>query len=156
MKRATWILVLVAVVLLLGLGLWLIRRGLGPLYHADLTQTPIYAYREWQSLGLQVQPGDRITLRAQGEWLYTPGQYHGPEGHKHYRAPDTYPINAAPGGVLLGRIGENALPFVVGSGGTFVAGDGGFVYLRINDDILSDNEGYVAVEVTVVEMKTEE
>ena len=88
-------------------------------------------------------------MRAQGTWLYTPGEYHGPEGHRIYRAPTFYPIGGTAGGVLLGRIGEDGQMFVVGRGGTFYAERAGLLYLRINDDILSDNEGYVTVEVSV-------
>ena len=155
MKRSTWILLIVAVLLLFVVGIWFFRHGLGPLHQDDLAQLRIYAYRDWQSIGVQVQPGDRMTLRARGTWLYTPGEYHGPEGHKRYRAPDTYPINAVPGGVLLGRVGESGPPFIVGSGGTFIINNEGFVYLRINDDILSDNKGFVVVDVMVVEAEAE-
>jgi len=156
MKRSAWIIVGLAVFLLFTAGVWLVRRGLGPLHQDDLAQPRIYAYRDWQSLGIQVNPGDLIRMRAQGTWLYTPGEYHGPEGHRHYVAPNTYPINRVAGGVLLGRIGEDGYPFIVGRGGTFVADQRGFIFLRINDDILSDNEGYVTVEVIVTPAEMEE
>jgi hypothetical protein len=148
MKRA-WILVFLAVIVLIGVGIGVTRRGLGPLRHDDLTQPRIYAYRDWQSVGVQVNQGDLIRLRAQGTWLYTPGEYHGPEGHRRYPAPSYYPVGGVAGGVLLGRIGEGGRPFIVGRGGTFYAERTGMLYLRINDDILSDNEGYVTVEVSV-------
>ncbi|MGC9394822.1 MAG: hypothetical protein ACP5J4_08200 [Anaerolineae bacterium] len=148
MKRA-WILVFLAVIVLIGVGIGLARRGLGPTSHSDLSQPRIYAYRDWQSVGVQVNEGDLIRLRAQGTWLYTPGEYHGPEGHRRYPAPSYYPVGGVAGGVLLGRIGEDGHPFIVGRGGAFYAERAGLLYLRINDDILSDNEGYVIVEVTV-------
>ncbi len=148
MKRA-WILVFLAVIVLIGVGIGVARRGLGPLRHDDLTQPRIYAYRDWQSVGVQVNEGDLIRLRAQGTWLYTPGEYHGPEGHKRYPAPNYYPVGGVAGGVLLGRIGEDGPLFIVGRGGTFYAERAGLLYLRINDDILSDNDGYVTVEVSV-------
>lgn len=135
-------------------GLVLIRVGLGPHRQRDLSQPRIYAYRDWQSVGVQLSPGDIVRLRAEGTWLYTPGEYHGPEGHHEYPAPDTYPINGVPGGVLLARVGEDGYPFVVGRGGTFVADREGFLFLRINDDILSDNEGYVTVEFEVTPAET--
>ena len=151
MKRAGIIIgVGVVGLIVLGIGsVLLVRLGLGPLRQDDLSQPRIYAYRDWQSVGVQLSPGDVVRLRAAGTWLYTPGEYHGPEGHHKYRAPDTYPINGVAGGVLLGRIGEDGPPFIVGRGKTFVADREGFLYLRINDDILSDNEGYVAVEIEV-------
>jgi len=148
MKRA-WILVFLAVIVLGIVGIGVARRGLGPLRHDDLVQPRIYAYRDWQSVGVQVNQGDLIRLRAQGTWLYTPGEYHGPEGHRVYRAPSFYPMSGTAGGVLIGRIGEDGRVFVVGRGGTYYAERAGLLYLRINDDVLSDNEGYVTVEVSV-------
>lgn len=140
---------IIALIVLGIAGFVLVSSGLGPLRQAELSQPRIYAYRDWQSVGVQVNEGDLIRLRAQGTWLYTPGEYHGPEGHRRYPAPSVYPIGGVAGGVLLGRIGEDGRPFIVGRGGTFYAERAGTLYLRINDDILSDNEGYVTVEVTV-------
>ncbi len=148
MKRA-WILVFLAMIVLGVVGAMVARHGLGPTHHDDMSQPRIYAYRDWQSVGVQVNQGDLIRLRAQGRWLYTPGEYHGPEGHKRYPAPSYYPVAGTAGGVLLGRIGEDGALFIVGRGGTFYAERSGLLYLRINDDILSDNDGYVTVEVSV-------
>ena len=151
MKRGTWILLLLALVVACGAGVWLYRRGVGPITQDDLTVPGIYAYRDWQSVGVQVDAGDVVHVRAQGRWLYTPGEFHGPEGHRTYPAPDTYPVSGGrtPGGVLLGRIGEEGYPQLIGSGRTLIADRSGMLYFRINDDVLSDNEGYVSVEVSV-------
>lgn len=148
MKKSLLLLPLVLLLLIIGIGI-LLRNGIGPLRQEALSQTRVYAYRDWQSMGLMLHAGDRVYIRARGKWLYTPGEYHGPEGHAKYRAPNTYPIPAIPGGILLGRIGEEGRPFVVGRGGAVVANEEGLLYLRINDDILSDNVGYVEVEFTV-------
>lgn len=129
-----------------------------PVDQETLHQQKIYAYREWQSVGVQVHEDEMVAIEASGEWLYTPGDYHSPEGHPRYPAPDFYPMAGVPGGVLIGKIGEDGMPFVVGNGTTlspydWPARDGGqssgFLYLRINDDILSDNKGSVVVAVTV-------
>jgi hypothetical protein len=53
------------------------------------------------------------------------------------------------GGVLIGRIGEEGDVLHVGRRARWRAVEEGFLYLRINDDILSDNEGYVTVEIEV-------
>jgi glucose dehydrogenase len=133
--------------------------ALAPLRQETLTQPRIFAYRGWQSMGVQLEKDDYVTIRAKGEWLYTPGEVHGPEGHARYPAPSFYPLpNLAgsvgtrfivPGGVLIGRIGESSAPFLVGRGTTVKALEPGTLYLRINDDILSDNEGWVDVQVGV-------
>jgi hypothetical protein len=51
--------------------------------------------------------------------------------------------------MLIGRIGETGQPFLVGTGTRWYADQAGLLYLRIDDDILSDNEGWVTVAVTV-------
>lgn len=148
-RRIGWILIIVAVCIL-GVGtLWWFWQDGRPVQQGDLASPRVYAYRDWQSLGIQLNPGDVVRLRAQGTWLYTPGEYHGPEGHHKYPAPNTYPINGVPGGVLIGRFGDAGAPFIVGRGQTLVADAAGLLYLRINDDILTDNEGYVTIEVNV-------
>jgi hypothetical protein len=122
----------------------------GQVAHEALDDTRIYAYRDWQSTGLRVHQDDAVLIEAQGTWLYTPDEYHGPEGHRRYLAPDFYPLPGVPGGALIGRIGEDAAPFYVGKRAHLRAQHDGFLYLRIDDDILSDNEGYVEVEIQVV------
>jgi hypothetical protein len=147
--RRLWIVMPLALVALTAVAVLAFRDGLGPFQHADISQPRIYAYRDWQSVGVQLVPGDVVHIRARGTWLYTPEEYHGPGGHARYPAPTFYPIPHVPGGILIGRIGESGQPFVVGRGQTRSVGQYGLLYLRINDDILSDNEGYVTVEVAV-------
>ena len=121
----------------------------GQIEHGALHDIRIYAYRDWQSTGVRVRQDDLVTVEAAGVWLYTPGEYHGPEGHDVYRAPRFYPLPNVAGGALIGRIGEEGDVFHVGRRSHRRAREEGFLYLRIDDDILSDNEGYVTVEVEV-------
>ena len=122
----------------------------GVVDHESLNQVRVYAYRDWQSTGVRVRQGDLLTVEAEGEWTYTPGEVHGPEGHPIYLAPRFYPLPSVPGGVLIGRIGEEGSNvFHVGRLMRRRAETDGFLYLRIDDDILSDNEGYVTVEVEI-------
>ncbi len=124
-----------------------------PVQQTDLRESRIYAYREWQSSGIRLREGEYAQIRADGSWLYTPDEFHGPEGHARYPAPDFYPAPGVAGGVLLARLGDTGAPIVVGRNGTVrvPAGESGMLYLRINDDVLSDNDGSVTVEVTVIE-----
>ena len=121
-----------------------------PVPQESLTSPRIFAYRSWQSVGVRVREGDEVRILAQGTWLYTPEEYHGPEGHRRYRSPAFYPLPNVPGGALIGRIGEDGEPFYVGQHVRWRANESGLLYLRIDDDILSDNDGWVAVEVTVI------
>lgn len=120
-----------------------------PVRQEALHEERIYAYRSWQSTGMKVLSGDLLDIRASGSWSYTPGEYHGPEGHAHYSSPSYYPVGGVPGGTLLGRVGAQGPPFVVGKHTIHRTTAEGMLYLRINDDILSDNDGYVAVEIAV-------
>lgn len=142
------VLALVAVV---ALGVLVAGVAVRPRAHGALDQPRIYAYRDWQSVGVRLHQGDVVSIRAEGEWLYTPGEYHGPQGHARYTAPSFYPLPGVRGGALLGRIGDHGEPFLVGRRTTRLAEGDGMLYLRIDDDILSDNDGYVTVEVTVTE-----
>ncbi len=128
-------------------GNWLDR--VAPLYHEDLNELTVYAYRDWQSTGLQLHSGDSLEIEATGRWLYTPDEFHGPDGHPRYPAPSFYPVNRGTGGALIGRIGESGTPFRIGQQISTVAKQNGLLYLRINDDILSDNRGSVLVELSV-------
>ena len=119
--------------------------------HSEFITKRIYAYRDWQSTGVRIDQGDRVEIEAYGEWLYTPDEYHGPAGHPIFPAPSFYPIANGSGGALIGRIGENGPRFVVGERVNTQARAHGILYLRINDDILSDNDGWVAVRIDVTE-----
>ena len=156
MAKKTLLIAPLALVVLLVMGVTVLRSGVGPVHQDSLSQPRIYAYRDWQSVGVQVHQGDRIYIRAQGTWLYTPGEFHGPQGHAKYRAPNTYPIPGIAGGILLGRIGKAGRAFRIGRGGTFYADSDGMLALRINDDILSDNKGYVTVEIEVIPPEDED
>jgi hypothetical protein len=129
-----------------------------PLGQRDLHEQRIYAYRQWQSTGIKLGAGDRFEIRASGEWSYSPfvGR-HGPEGGEW--APEWYILTGnrdrALGGALLGRVGEEGEPFLVGSRMLRSAAGPGFLYLRINDDLLGDNEGTLTVRIDVTPAPTQ-
>ena len=152
------ILLIILPVLALCVFTGLVRSGpRGTINQTDLAEKRIYAYRDWQSVGVILHRGDRFTIEAEGEWLYTPvGDYNGPEGHEIYWAPDFYPLPGGPrGGCLIGRIGEGGQPFYVGRRYVSTAVSDGTLYLRINDDMLSDNQGFLTVVITVEKFEEE-
>ena len=149
MRRAL-LLLLGIVVGIVALAALFDRNVAAPVVHQEtLSQPHVYAYRGWQNVGVRLQEGDGADIRAAGEWLYTPDEVHGPEGHARYPAPTFYPMPYVPGGVLIGRIGEDGEPFLVGRRTLVYAREPGLLYLRINDDLLGDNWGWLAVEVEV-------
>jgi len=123
-----------------------------PVQKADLVERRVYAYRGWQSMGVALHPGEVVTITARGKWLYSPKVgYYGPEGapRSKYPAPSHYPLPNGIGGCLIGRIGEDGTPFYVGRQAIIRSGTTGLLYLRINDDIVTDNDGFVTVEIRV-------
>lgn len=152
--RLLWLWVLGAV----GVGmLYLLTTGVWmPVQQREMGELRIYAYREWQSSGIRLEDEEVARIRATGEWLYTPGEFHGPEGHPRYPAPNFYPVTGTAGGVLLARVGESGTPIAVGKRGSLWVppNEAGMLYFRINDDVLTDNDGYVTVNVTVIEPET--
>ncbi|MBN1888521.1 MAG: hypothetical protein JW850_11045 [Thermoflexales bacterium] len=143
------VLTLAALAVMTGL---LASNAWGPQYHGALGTQRIYAYRGWQSTGVQVSEGDIYTVRAKGSWLYSPfAGPNGPEGHRRFSAPGFYPLPNVGGGALIGRIGDYGQPFYVGGSTWGRAERGGLLYLRIDDDRLGDNEGCLEVQVTTAQ-----
>jgi hypothetical protein len=119
-----------------------------PHTQTELLTHTVYAYRGWQSTSVRLAPGDRVRLIAKGEWQYSPvARMHDANGGLW--APDYYPLGRgrALGGALIGRIGDNGEPFFVGRRSTLYAEAAGFLYLRINDDLLGDNRGQLSLTI---------
>jgi len=137
----------------IALGVIVISAEWGPQPQEAFNITRIYSFKGWQSTGIHLAKGDAYTIRADGQWMYSPfAGPHGPEGHRYFRAPNFYPLPGVQGGALIGRVGEESKPFYVGKGTSGVADRNGRLYLRIDDDLLGDNEGYVTFEVTVTRL----
>lgn len=115
---------------------------------------------EWADSGVAVTAGQTFTLRAQGEidlWpdCYEPNErgfscramVFSPEGSEEIGpAGSEYQLPGALVGALIGRIGEDGDPFLVGEGGTFTADAEGTLQFRINDVVyLEDNAGVFVV-----------
>ena len=128
----------------------LYARVMTPMLQEEMAQTQVFAYRGWQSTGVRLEANETAVIRAQGEWLYTPGEWHDANGHKRFPAPSFYPMTGVAGGVLLGRVGEEGRIELVGTRGRIYASDAGMLYLRINDDVLSDNEGSLQISIEVI------
>ncbi len=126
-----------------------------PRAQTDLQSLTIYAYRQWQSTGVDLKTGDQYVIQAAGDWLYSPfvGR-HGPEGGGKPVTVPTYPLPRVDGGALLGRIGDAGEIFYVGRGTGGFAEAAGRLYLRINDDLLGDNVGQLAIAITVIPAAT--
>lgn len=138
-----------------------------PLDQQDLKTYTIYAYRDWQSVGIFLEQGDQYLIRASGQWQYSPiVGLNDPDGG--LPAVSSYPVQYARGGALLGRIGEchssNEISSRAIANEAFVVGDytwgqahcPGLLYFRINDDLLGDNLGALKLTITIQPAAAEE
>lgn len=118
---------------------------------------------------IQVNEGDIISFKASGRWFIRfNGGGVGPDGQEaSCECPVSQPVSDNPGsgfkgqlGALIGRIGPNGEPFLIGSEKTITFQNSGTLYLTINDNMgpcdqknrgscFCDNRGSVMVCIKV-------
>lgn len=97
----------------------------------------IFANRDWQRVR-DVQRGDVIVIRAEGEWTFS----------RRAGAKPIGPEGAGNGvGKLMGRIGTSE--FDIGSSRRINVEEDGALEMRANDNEFADNAGKLSVTVTV-------
>ena len=107
----------------------------------------------WQDSGLFIEAGQRVAIRASGTWRDRAGT-------TDVNGRASQPLNgrrdeiALPGGplmMLVGKIGDDGVPFRIGTQTEFTASRQGALLLMANDRYaaLDDNRGTVAVRVTI-------
>lgn len=103
----------------------------------------------WQITGVVASASRKTTIAYQsGTWCASPraGACTG-AGVAEFRAPAGYPLEGAPEGALIGRVGTCV--FLVGDLGQVPAGLAGPLELCINNDLgLADNRGSLTVKVS--------
>jgi hypothetical protein len=104
---------------------------------------------DWVSTGLHVRQGQRIEVRATGEVRLSgdSGNIARPAGSVKGSYTPGAPLPNSLMGALIGRVGNSA-PFGIGDQSSFTAPASGMLFLRVNDDNLSDNAGEFVVELT--------
>ncbi|CAN5867824.1 hypothetical protein BH18ACI5_BH18ACI5_12810 [soil metagenome] len=104
---------------------------------------------EWVDTGIDVRPGDVLTIRADGSVrLSGNGDDTATPGGANRRA-NNAPLPNHPAGSLIARVGFSA-PLFVGDGrGINKVTTGGRLYLGVNDDHWADNSGAFRATVTV-------
>ena len=107
----------------------------------------------WSNSGVIVHPRSTYEITATGQWrasgLFPWGT---PDGSK---SPLRLAPTIIPGldfMVLIGKVGENGTPFVVGSRHTLAPAANGTLYFRSNDTtgLCGDNEGQVTVTTRLI------
>jgi hypothetical protein len=103
---------------------------------------------QWTDTGFTVRRGETLRFNATGEVMWTQNEADKatPAGAANRSQPGAPPVRNAPGGALIGRVG-NGQPFVIGSLGSVRMPASGVLFLGINDDVLTDNGGdfYVTI-----------
>lgn len=100
----------------------------------------------WQNAQVDIQQDDKVLIRyIDGFWQASPDyEKVGADGYKDV-------INDANNmvyGALLAKIGDG-VPFEVGSSYSFTAKESGYLFLQINDNVLTNNSGNINVEIQI-------
>ena len=116
----------------------------------------------WTDTGIDLRPGDSVTVTATGLVAVETGGRIPPKAPGGF-APDCraaasiyggrfgiFPAPQLPCWSLIGRIGGNGIVFEVGASRTFQAPSDGRLFLGINDDSLANNSGLWTAAVTIL------
>lgn len=109
----------------------------------------VTAREAWTDTGIDVRAGQMIYFAASGEVRWGPNRRDGVAGERN--SPRNYlrPMPGQPAAALIGRIGEQDSPFIIGAEpGPFRARSSGRLYLGVNDDVFTDNTGSFRVTIS--------
>jgi len=113
------------------------------------TIVKVYADRAWTDTGIHIQSGDFLTIEyLAGRWSPWPGDSYDAIGSGGDPFCRCNALNGVSHAALLGRIGDGETYFI-GNQFHHRMGEGGRLYLGINDVDLQDNSGSLQVEITV-------
>src|SRR4030081_777505 len=127
---------------------------------AAQTQTPQKAHeldvpgnQPWTDTGIDLQPGQTVTITATGKLQYMDNSSPGPQGAARgwrdmVRA---LPVNSAGRGALIGRLGsdEAAQPFLIGGSGQLPVRVAGRLFLGINGPAGDTANGSFHVKIEI-------
>lgn len=107
----------------------------------------------WVPTGVFINKGDRVQFQATGEVRLSadPEDRASTAGSLRGRSAPTSPAPQLLAGALIGRVGAAGAPFGIGNLTQALPMDGvGELFLAVNDDELSDNQGAFDVTVRVI------
>ena len=104
-------------------------------------QFDVAASGKWIDTGIDVNPGDKVTVTGAGTLQFQKSGIAGPDGlpRSWHDVMQALPLNTAGRGALIARIGSDSavVPFLVGAKKAFTVTTPGHLFLRVN---LADNE----------------
>lgn len=110
----------------------------------------VSARQQWTPTGFTVRRGEVILLQTTGEIQIGPDATNDaatPSGVRNQRFAAGAPLPQTLAGALIGRVG-NGRPFGIGTATSIPMPDSGQLFLGINDDNLSDNQGEFRVQIS--------
>jgi hypothetical protein len=113
----------------------------------------------WASTGVTVATGDQLQIAAEGRWAAVSGQQAtafvrtndtGPDGYPETAGSEGLLLASANRGALIGRIGQNGAPFLIGSAYRGEARGDGVLFVSMNEpaQLFGDNAGRLALRIT--------
>lgn len=107
------------------------------------------ARRPWTDTGIDVRNGQDVAFTATGEVRWGPGRRDDAGGENDSPHNAARPMPGRNAAALIGKIGPNGDPFVIGDVREALRLRGsGRLFLGINDDYLQDNSGSFRVEIS--------
>jgi hypothetical protein len=105
--------------------------------------------QRWTLTGIRVLANQTMNVQASGTiGLSTdPNDEATPAGAKSGRTAPAALVTGAPAGALIGRIGTNGQPFLIGDQTEVTMPATGLLYLSVNDGYLDDNNGEFRVRL---------
>jgi hypothetical protein len=129
----------------------------GQAYPVGAAATPIRvpADAEWVNTGIGLESGQTVYLTAEGLTITAPIKWYfasrsGPAGQdwglgcgQYEGATQPCALDDAPYGALVGKVGPDGQPFLIGGASSFTAPSSGDLYLSVNDNLgfYNDNLG---------------
>jgi hypothetical protein len=109
----------------------------------------VYADREWTDTAIDLRAGDLLDATATGRIFFAPGNSAAATAAGAGPATAGAPLPGRNIGGLVGRIGNGPAFFVGDNLSAYRAEGTGRLYLRVNDDVLTDNRGQFRATITV-------
>jgi hypothetical protein len=121
-------------------------------YHVRVDARPAHGY--WTETRVDIKDGSRYIVTVAddaGEWVTNPwwkGRL-GVGSTQYSKAGAAYLLPGAPEGALIGKVGNDGRPFLIGNGALTPAGASGKLFLTTNDEPkgFADNSGVLWVNV---------
>jgi hypothetical protein len=116
-------------------------QNIVPFYYANPVNTNLF-----------VNPGDFLTISANGTWSNAPTSYNlifGPNGNHNENIVPTYPGAGYPVAALMARIGNGSY-FFTGSDYSNYVTEQGILFLGFNDTDYGNNWGAITADVNII------